>query len=83
MGFISTKDVDFQNEIYLKKSYNLNPFNMWIGLNNNLENELMTFNFPQIFKPSNLNLIIKDLNSGETDLKKKDIKFNLIDFEIF
>jgi len=83
MGFISTKDVDFQNEIYLKTSYNLNPFNMWIGLNNNLENELMTFKFPQIFKPSNLNLIIKDLNSGETDLKKKDIKFNLIDFEIF
>ena len=83
MGYISNKDLDFQNEIYLKKSYNLNPFNMWIGLNNNLENGLMTFNFPQILKPSALNLIIKDLSSEETDLNKKDIKFNLIDFEIF
>lgn len=83
MGSIPTKNLDFQNEIYLKTSYNLNPFNMWIGLNNNLENKLMAFNFPQIFKPSALNLVIKDLNSEETNLSKKDIKFNLIDFEIF
>ena len=83
MGLISTKDLDFQNEIYLKTSYNLNPFNVWIGLNNNLENKLIAFNLPQIFKPSALNLLIKDLNSEETDLSKKDIKFNLIDFEIF
>jgi hypothetical protein len=83
MGFFSTKDLNFQNEIYLKTTYNLNPFNMWIGLNNNLEDKLMSFNFPEIFKPSPLNLIIKDLNSKETNLSKKDIKFNLIDFEIF
>ncbi len=83
MGFFSTEDLNFQNKTYLKTTYNLNPLNMWIGLNNNLEDKLMSFSFPEILKPSPLNLIIKDLNSKETKLSKKDIKFNLIDFEIF
>lgn len=84
MGFFSANDLDFKYETCFKKTiYNLNPFNMWIGLNNNLEDKLMSFNFPEILKPSPLNLIIKDLNSNETNLSKKDIKFNLIDFEIF
>ncbi len=84
MGFFSEKDLNFKYETNFKKTiYNLNPFNMWIGLNNNLEDKIMSFNFPKILKPSPLNLIIKDLNSKETNLSKKDIKFNLIDFEIF
>ena len=56
---------------------------MWIGLNNNLKDTMMSINFPQILKPFSLNLIIKDLNSEQTNLNKEDIKFNLIDYEIF
>jgi hypothetical protein len=83
MGYISNKDLDLQDNSIFKDTYNLNPFNMWIGLNNNLKNTKMSFNFPKILKPSSLNLIIKDLNSEETNLCKEDIKFNLIDYEMF
>ena len=83
MGYISNKDLDLQNKIISKDTYNLNPFNMWIGLNNNLKNTKMSFNFPEILKPSPSNLIIKDLKSEETNLSKEDIKFNLIDYEMY
>ena len=83
MGNVSNRDLDLQDNALLKYTYNLNPFNMWIGLNNNLKNTKMSFNFPKILKPSSLNLIIKDLNSEETNLSKEDIKFNLIDYEMF
>ena len=83
MGYISNKDLDLQNKIISKNTYNLNPFNMWIGLNNNLKNIKMSFNFPEILKPSPCNLIIKDLKSEETKIRKEDIKFNLIDYEMY
>ena len=56
---------------------------MWIGLNNNLKNIKMSFNFPEILKPSPCNLIIKDLESKETKIRKEDIRFNLIDYEMY
>ena len=83
MGYISNKDLDLQNKIISKNTYNLNPFNMWIGLNNNLKNIKMSFNFPEILKPSPCNLIIKDLESKETKIRKEDIRFNLIDYEMY
>ena len=83
MGYISNKDLDLQNKIASKNTYNLNPFNMWMGLNNNLKSTKMSFNFPEILKPSPSNFIIKDLKSEETNLRKEDIKFNLIDYEVF
>ena len=83
MGYISNKDLDLQNKIISKDTYNLNPFNMWIGLNNNLKNTKMSFNFPEILKPSPCNLIIKDLESKETKIRKEDIRFNLIDYEMY
>ena len=83
MGYVFKKDLNLQDNTLLKNTYNLNPFNMWIGLNNNLKNTKISFDFPNILKPAPLNLIIKDLNSEETNLKKEDIKFNLIDYEMF
>ena len=83
MGYIFNKDLDLQNKILSKNTHNLNPFNMWIGLNNNLKNTKMSFNFPDVLKPSPLNLIVKDLKSEETNLSKEDIKFNLIDYEMY
>ena len=76
MGYISNTDLNL-NE------YNLNPLNMWMGLNNNLKKTKISFNFPNILKPSPCNFIIKDLESEKTNLSKKDIKFNLIDYEVF
>ncbi len=83
MGNFSFKDLYSKNNIKLKSTNNLNSLNMWIGLNNKLKKNFMSINFPNILKPSALNLIIKDLKSKKTSINKKDIKFNLIDFEIF
>ena len=83
MGYISNKDLDLQNKVFSENTYNLNPFNIWMGLNNNLKKTKMSFNFPNILKPSPCNFIIKDLKSEETNLNKEDIKFNLIDYEVF
>ena len=55
---------------------------MWIGINNKLKNNFKSLNLPNMLKPSALNLIIKDLKSKKQAFLK-DIKFNLIDFEIF
>ena len=43
----------------------------------------MSFDFPNILKPSILNFIVKDLENEETNLNKEDIKFNLIDYEMY
>ncbi len=83
MGNFSNKNLNLQNNKLLRMTDNLNPLNIWIGLNNNLKNTKMSFSLPKFLKLSSLNLIIKDLKLKETSLKKKDIKFNLIDFEIF
>ena len=83
MGYVNNKEVDPLNEIISKSTFNLNPINIWMGLNNNLKNINMSFDFPEILKPSPSNFIIKDLKSKETNLSKEDIKFNLIDYEVF
>ena len=83
MGDFAIQDTRLYKKILSEVTHNINPLNMWIGLNNNLKHTKMSFNLPKMLKPSPLNLIIKDLKSEETLLNKTDIKFNLIDFEIF
>jgi hypothetical protein len=83
MGYINNKELNLINKNIFKNTYNLNPFNMWMGLNNNLKNIKMSFDLPNILKPSPSNFIIKDLKSKKTNLNKEDIKFNLIDYEVF
>ncbi len=67
------------NQLNLK----LNPLNIWIGLNNNHKKNIFSFNLPKILKPSGFNFIIKDLTADETYIEKKDIKFNLIDYDVY
>ncbi len=83
MGYIVNKDLDLQNKFIFKNNYKLNSFNMWMGLNNNLKKTKMSLNIPSFLKPSPCNFIIKDLKLEKTNLIKKDIKFNLIDYEVF
>ena len=83
MGYISNINLDLHNKIISNKKWNLNPLNIWMGLNNNLKEEKMSFNFPNVLKPSPSNLIIKDLTSEEINLVREDVKINLIDYEVF
>ena len=48
MGYFSNKNFNLDHKFHLINSFNLNPFNMWIGLNNNLKNTKMSFDFPNI-----------------------------------
>ena len=83
MGNFSLNNKISKNNFKIINTNNLNPINMWIGINNKLKNNFKSLNLPNMLKPSALNLIIKDLKSKKTSIFKKDIKFNLIDFEIF
>ena len=43
MGNVSNRDLNLQDNALLKYTYNLNPFNIWIGLNNNLKHHQILF----------------------------------------
>lgn len=83
MGYISNIDLDLKNMIIFNKKKISTPLNIWMGLNNNLKDEKISFNFPNILKPSPSNFIIKDLENEKINLVKNDIKINLIDYEVF
>ena len=64
---------------------NFNPFNLWIGLGDYDWKNSLYFNFPEFLKPAPLNFIIKNITNEDEqiELEKKDIDFQLIDFDIF
>jgi len=83
MGSFSEEKYYFLKNYKSNLRHNLNPFNIWIGLNNYPPEKSFSINIPKFLKPSALNFIIKNLNSDKIEIKKEDIKFNLIDFEVF
>ena len=83
MGNFFEENFQFLKNNKNKINYNFNLLNMWIGLDNCSWEKSFYFNMPNFLKPAPLNFIIKNLNSEKIDIEKKDIKFHLIDFEIF
>lgn len=65
----------------LKNSYS--PFNLWIGLNSFVLSRFMSFNIPMRLRPSPLNLIFKSLKSTNVHFDKREIRFDLIDFDAY
>lgn len=58
------------------------PFlKLWIGIAKDLRCKGLFFNLPKRLKPSPLNLIFKDLTGELPLINKKDILFELIDFD--
>lgn len=58
-------------------------FNIWIGIDENKIKKGILINLPEVFKPSPLNFIFKNLSSNMFDIKKTDIYFELIDFDAY
>ena len=60
-------------------------FNLWIGLGHYDWKNSLYFNFPEKLKPAPLNFIIKNIfdEKDKVILEKKDVEFQLIDFDIF
>ena len=83
MGSFSKEEYSFLIDHKNKANFNFLPFSIWIGLDDYSTKKLFSFNLPNFLKPSALNFIIKDLTSEKIEIEKKDIKFNLIDFDIF
>lgn len=59
------------------------PFTLWIGLAKNIKAKGVFISLPQKLKPAPLNLIFKPLNNDTTIPSKKDILFELIDFDVY
>ena len=68
-----------------KNITNFQLLNLWIGLGSYDWKNSMYFNFPEKLKPAPLNFIIKDISNDNHNisLKKDNIEFQLIDFDIF
>lgn len=60
----------------------LGGFKMWIGRHPNIKKKGVFVSLPDRFKPSPLNLIWKDLITGEP-IPPNDIEFELIDFDAY
>ena len=80
------KNAKFPNVLenyYTKTNFRL--FNLRIGLGHYDWKNSLYFNFPEKLKPAPLNFIIKNIfdEKDEVILEKKDIEFQLIDFDIF
>ena len=78
--------IDFKNIIdnYQSKT-KFRLLNFWIGLGDYDWRNSFYFDFPERLKPAPLNFIIKNIHDEKDDifLEKKDIEFQLIDFDIF
>ena len=69
----------------LKNNNNFNFLNLYVGLGGGNLKNLFSFNLPKTLKPSPLNFILKDLSSNNNNLKlkRKNIFFQLLDFDAF
>ena len=72
---------NYLSKINLPKVSSL--FNIWIGIDENKIKKGILINFPEMFKPSPLNFIFKDLSGSMLDIRKEDIYFELIDFDAY
>jgi GNAT superfamily N-acetyltransferase len=76
---LTTREITLIPTITTKKP----PFTLWIGLAKNIKNKGLFISLPQKLKPAPLNLIFKSLNNDISVLKKEDILFELIDFDVY
>jgi hypothetical protein len=79
---------DFPSNLYIKdtgpKLHTLNPFKMYVGLDSTINWSKSGFmSVPERFKTSPLNLIFRDLSGKGLKLDKDNIKFQLIDFDVY
>jgi GNAT superfamily N-acetyltransferase len=73
-----------QNCLGKLKSPKISPLiNVWIGIDDNKIRKGVFIELPDVFKPSPLNFIFKDLSGSIGILKKTDIYFELIDFDAY
>jgi len=85
-GIFAIMSLDkFKNQYFQSNCINIfNPFKLFIGIDNMIDwKKSLYFDVPKKFRPSPLNLIFKDLSNKNIIIDKKNIKFNLIDFDAY
>lgn len=71
--------VDFEMDLKTKNRFR--PINLYVGLGANLSKGLY-FKIPSFIKHSPFNLIFKDLTGNLPEIKKEDVFFQLLDFDV-
>lgn len=67
-----------------QKSFSLQPWKLWIGIDNSIEwKKSFYFDIPNKLRPSPLNFIFKDLTSANRKLNITSVKFSAIDFDAY
>ena len=68
-----------------KNNYFKNFLNLYIGIGKTYKKNLFYFNLPIFFRPSPLNFIIKNFKNKSLNqyLKRKNLHFQLLDFDAF
>lgn len=69
------------NDLGIKKKLKLRPINLYVGLGADLSKGLY-FKIPSFIKHSPFNLIFKDLTGEIPHIKKEDVFFQLMDFDV-
>ena len=77
---IKTMDSNIEIIGLSKKNKLFSPFNLYIGLG--ISDTIFYFNLPKFIKRSPFNLIFKDLNGNLPIVSRRDIKFELFDFDV-
>lgn len=72
-----------ENFLSLKSEAKKPILKMWVGIAEKKSISPFYFKLPQKLRPSPLNLIFKDLNGGVEKFEKKDVLFELIDFDAY
>ena len=87
--YVKTNFSGIRAQLHQSNSTNFNLpsisplLNIWIGIDEYKTKKGVFINLPTRFKPSPLNFIFKDLSGEIGSIKKKDLFFELIDFDAY
>ena len=81
---IGVFDKSLCNEILTKNKPFFNKVKIWMGIDSRINWKKSAYvNFPDMLKPSPLNLIFKDLTNKNVRLDSETMKFQCIDFDAY
>lgn len=79
-SYVNCNNLDTSN---IKKGYNFFLPNLFIGLIPPNSNSSFYFKIPEIFKPSPLNFLYKNINNENIEIKKDQCFFSYLDFDAY
>lgn len=73
--------IGFFNNTSIKHKFSIRPLNLFVGLGADYSKGIY-FKLPSFIKHSPFNLVFKDLTGKIPQIKKEDISFQLLDFDV-